>query len=174
MCTVMISSVPSRQPNSLVTGFNVIPVGSKMIAQFVPCELNTDHTTAMVFAQEKGFITASVLRQKTEFTFQQKCISFCFSSFSSYNLTSSTHFSYILTVFYVSSCSPVLCPCIKKSNVVVTATTHTKHIQMQVSFVLLYYFVCFHFFFFQFVVMLIITFSYHDTPREQQLIDCHF
>jgi len=48
----------------LGNGFNVIVVGSKKIVQSVPCELNNDHTTAMVFAQEKGFITASVLRQE--------------------------------------------------------------------------------------------------------------
>jgi len=48
----------------LGNGFNVITVGTKKIVQSVPCELNTDHTTAMVHAQEKGFITASVLRQE--------------------------------------------------------------------------------------------------------------
>ena len=48
----------------LGNGFNVIAVGAKKIVQSVPCELNNDHTTAMVFAQEKGFITAAVLRQE--------------------------------------------------------------------------------------------------------------
>ena len=46
----------------LGNGFSVISVGARKIVQSVPCELNNDHTTAMVCAQEKGFVTASVLR----------------------------------------------------------------------------------------------------------------
>lgn len=45
----------------LGNGFNVISVGKRKIVQSVPCELNNDHTTAMVCAQEKGFVTATVL-----------------------------------------------------------------------------------------------------------------
>lgn len=45
----------------LGNGFNVITVGKRKIVQSVPCELNNDHTTAMVYAQEKGFVTATVL-----------------------------------------------------------------------------------------------------------------
>ena len=46
----------------LGNGFSVISVGSRKIVQSVPCELNNDHTLAMVHAQEKGFVTATVLR----------------------------------------------------------------------------------------------------------------
>lgn len=45
----------------LGNGFNVISVGKRKIVQSVPCELNNDHTTAMLYAQEKGFVTATVL-----------------------------------------------------------------------------------------------------------------
>jgi len=35
-------------------GFEILSVGSTKMLQTVPCELNTDHMTVMVLAQEKG------------------------------------------------------------------------------------------------------------------------
>lgn len=34
------------------------------MVQSVPCELNNDHTTAMVLAQDTGFVTASTLKKE--------------------------------------------------------------------------------------------------------------
>lgn len=48
----------------LGSGFQVLSVGSKTMIQSVPCELNQDHTTVLVVAQEKFWVSATVLQQK--------------------------------------------------------------------------------------------------------------
>ena len=45
-------------------GFNVFSAGNKKMVQSVPCELNSDHTTVMVLAQDTGFVTASILKKE--------------------------------------------------------------------------------------------------------------
>jgi ESCRT-II complex subunit VPS22 len=49
-------------------GFEILSVGSTKMLQTVPCELNTDHMTVMVLAQEKGYVTASELMREMKWT----------------------------------------------------------------------------------------------------------
>jgi len=43
-------------------GFNLLSVGSHKMVQSVPCELNVDHTTALLLAQESGYVHDSKLK----------------------------------------------------------------------------------------------------------------
>jgi len=54
----------SKKIKILGNGFQVLYVGSKTMIQSVPCELNQDHTTVLVVAQDKKYVTPSLLEQK--------------------------------------------------------------------------------------------------------------
>jgi len=45
-------------------GFDVVRVGSKIMIQSLPRELSSDHTTVLLFAQNKGYVTKSELRSE--------------------------------------------------------------------------------------------------------------
>jgi len=52
----------------LGNGFQVISIGNQKMVQSVPLELNTDHTTIIVIAQEKKFVTYSQLQSELKWT----------------------------------------------------------------------------------------------------------
>jgi ESCRT-II complex subunit VPS22 len=54
----------ARKIKILGSGFQVLSVGNQRLIQSVPCELNTDHTTVLVLAQKKGYVTTSVLAKE--------------------------------------------------------------------------------------------------------------
>jgi hypothetical protein len=47
----------ARKLKTLGSGFQLLSVGNQKMIQSVPCELSTDHTTILVVAQEKHFVT---------------------------------------------------------------------------------------------------------------------
>jgi len=50
----------------LGSGFQLISVGNRTMVQSVPCELNTDHTTVLVLAQDSKFVTSSTLQKELQ------------------------------------------------------------------------------------------------------------
>eukprot|EP01116_Phalansterium_solitarium_P007545 TRINITY_DN20286_c0_g1_i1.p2 TRINITY_DN20286_c0_g1~~TRINITY_DN20286_c0_g1_i1.p2 ORF type:complete len:248 (-),score=64.20 TRINITY_DN20286_c0_g1_i1:32-775(-) len=54
----------SKTLKVLGNGFQVITVGSQKMVQSVPCELNVDHTTVIVLAQARGWVTMSALERE--------------------------------------------------------------------------------------------------------------
>jgi len=54
----------ARKLKVLGSGFQLLSVGSQKMIQSVPCELNTDHTTVLVLAQDKHFITGRILESE--------------------------------------------------------------------------------------------------------------
>jgi len=54
----------TKKVKNLGSGFQLLRVGNQLMIQSVPCELNTDHTTVMVVAQGKSFVTASLLEKE--------------------------------------------------------------------------------------------------------------
>jgi len=48
----------------LGNGFNLLNIGSKKMVQSVPCELNTDHTTVLLIAQDKGYVEVLELEKE--------------------------------------------------------------------------------------------------------------
>lgn len=58
----------ARKIKSLGSGFQVLSIGSQRLIQSVPCELNTDHTTVLVLAQKKGYVTSSILIKELTWT----------------------------------------------------------------------------------------------------------
>jgi len=57
-----------RKVKILGAGFQLISVGSHTMVQSVPCELNIDHTTVLVLAQENKFVTSIMLEKDLKWT----------------------------------------------------------------------------------------------------------
>jgi len=53
---------------TLGNGFQLLNIGNKKMVQSVPCELSSDHTTALGLAQDTAFITPSKLKQQLNWT----------------------------------------------------------------------------------------------------------
>jgi len=54
----------SKKLKTLGSGFQLLSVGNQKMIQSVPCELNNDHTTVLVLAQEKHFVNPRVLESE--------------------------------------------------------------------------------------------------------------
>jgi ESCRT-II complex subunit VPS22 len=48
----------------LGSGFEILRIGSRTMLQSVPMEISNDHTTILLYAQEKGFVTYSMIRRE--------------------------------------------------------------------------------------------------------------
>lgn len=53
-----------KKLGALGGGFAVLSAGPRKLVQSVPCELSPDHTTALVLAQDTGFVTAQQLSRE--------------------------------------------------------------------------------------------------------------
>lgn len=64
---VLLSDDITRAVTKLKTigsGFEILRIGSRSMLQSIPMELSNDHSTVLLFAQEKGFVTYSIIMRE--------------------------------------------------------------------------------------------------------------